>query len=101
MKFFHRNKRNPLPDLTGLTIDFTQPRWGHNFSILDANTDGVYRIFCWVTPRPVPGDLIKWETSYGYCYLIVKKVRWTVNVDDMYECELQVFDREVVTYATQ
>lgn len=78
-------------------IDMTRRkrRWGHNLNTFEPpkNFDADYKVAMWVTPKPKLGDFVKWDTNYGYCYLEVVHVKWTINVDDMYWVNLKVHHR--------
>lgn len=69
---------------TGRVIDFRKTAWGYNFSTQQKFDDGSFRVAVWMSPGPKVGDLVRWDTAYGYCDLIVNVVDPCRDPLDMY-----------------
>jgi hypothetical protein len=66
--------------------DLTKPSWGHNYELIDWPNG---KLFVWLTPRPVVGDILLIPGKKSVIRAEVVKVKWMSNVDDMYKVWVQ------------
>lgn len=87
-------KSRKQPKVEPRIINFTSTHWGHNLSVGVTNEKkGILQGFCWVTPGPRVGDLVKYRTRYGVNIAEVTESTWLGNVDDMYRITIKVTER--------
>lgn len=97
MKLFNPfgRKKVKIPENTGRIIDMTKTFWGHNMEVMNwwSDPDDTFHAAIWNSKRPVPGDIIRWKTTYGTAEGIVLVAKSAESVWDMSFVDVKILGR--------